>query len=92
MRNCNCNCNNNPCNYQNYNSNIYANNYTGSPAFPNNYLYGHAYTPVQNMNKTYTPEVGLQNGTIFPELVSPYCPGQSIDFINYLRNGGTRYE
>ena len=85
MRNCNCNMNNN-------NSNIYANTFNQSSAFPTNYLYGHAYTPVQTMNKTYTPEVGLQNGSIFPELVSPYVPGQSIDFINYLRNGGQRYE
>ncbi len=87
MRNCNCNCNMN-----NENSNIYANTFTQSNAFPTNYLYGHAYTPVQTMNKTYTPEVGLQNGTIFPELVSPYVPGQSMDFINYLRNGGRDYE
>lgn len=56
--------------------------------FPDNYLYGYAYTPVQTMNETYNPNVGLQNGTIFPELVSPYYPGQSMDFINYLRNGG----
>lgn len=56
--------------------------------FPENYLYGYAYTPNQCMERTFTPESGLQNGTIFPELVSPYSPGQSIDFIEYLRNGG----
>ncbi len=83
-----CNCRNNNSNTNN-NSNIYANicNSSNEP-FPSNYLYGHAYTPNQIMNKTFTPEVGLENGTIFPELVSPYYPGQSIDFINYLRNGG----
>lgn len=58
------------------------------PTFPSNYLYGHAYTPVQTLNETFNPQLGLQNGTIFPELVSPYYPGQSMDFINYLRNGG----
>lgn len=56
--------------------------------FPENYLYGYAYTPNQCMNRTFTPEAGLQNGTIFPELVSPYSPGQSIDFIEFLRSGG----
>ena len=29
---------------------------------------------------------GLKNGTIFPELVSPYEPCQSMQFINYLKN------
>ena len=56
--------------------------------FPANYLYGHAYTPNQFLNKTFTPEVGLKNGTIFPELVSPYYPGQSMNFIEYLKHGG----
>ena len=86
------------CNYnsrQHYNTNI-SNNYSNtcntntSSAFPTNYLYGHAYTPIQTLNQTFTPQVGLQNGTIFPELVSPYSPGQSMDFINFLRNGGTQ--
>lgn len=85
---CNCGCNNS--NTNGCNSSIYANicNSSNNKPFPSNYLYGHAYTPNQIMNKTFTPEVGLENGTIFPELVSPYYPGQSIDFINYLRNGG----
>lgn len=61
---------------------------TPQQAFPDNYLYGYAYTPVQTINETFSPRVGLQNGTIFPELVSSYSPGQSMDFINYLRNGG----
>lgn len=57
-------------------------------AFPTNYLYGHAYTPNFIMNKTFTPEIGLRNGTVFPELVSQYYPGQSMDFIEYLKSGG----
>ena len=66
----------NSCNNNNYN------------VFPTNYLYGHAYTPNQVMNKTFAPEIGLRNGTIFPELVSSYSPGQSMDFIEFLKRGG----
>ena len=92
----NCNSNNN-CRCRNYITNnvnsCHCNRYTNeafsnSNAFPDNYLYGYAYTPNFNMERTFTPECGLENGTIFPELVSPYSPGQSIDFIEYLRNGG----
>lgn len=54
-------------------------------AFPTNWMYGHSYVPHQKMNQVYTPEIGLKMGTIFPELVSPYCPGQSMDVINYLK-------
>ena len=97
MRNCGCNndystmemrnSNNQKNNladlYMDYNSNN--NYYNNNNVFPNNYLFGHAYTPNQIMRKTFSHEVGLKHGTIFPELVSPYCPGQSMDFINYLR-------
>lgn len=65
---------------------------TRQQTFPDNYLYGYAYTPNQMINETFNPRVGLQNGTIFPELLSPYCPGQSMDFINSLRNGGCNNE
>ena len=82
-RNCNTNTSNS-CACNMYTTNTSQNN----AVFPENYLYGHAYTPNQCMGTTFTPEIGLQNGTIFPELVSPYSPGQSIDFIEYLRNGG----
>lgn len=57
-------------------------------AFPRNYMYGYAYTPVQNIKETYNPCNGLANGTLFPELVSPYEPDDSIEFINYLKNQG----
>lgn len=84
--NCECrNCNTNSSNT--CNCNMYTSQQNNN-AFPENYLYGYAYTPNQCMGTTFTPENGLQNGTIFPELVSPYSPGQSIDFIEYLRNGG----
>ena len=57
--------------------------------FPTNYMYGQSYVPIQRMNKTFTPEVGLRMGTIFPELVSPYMPGQSMAEIEYIRNTNT---
>ena len=80
-----CRCRNNS---NNCGCNMYENVTSQNNVFPENYLYGHSYTPNQCMNRTFTPEVGLENGTIFPELVSPYYPGQSIDFIDFLRNGG----
>ena len=46
--------------------------------FPTNPMFGQSYVPIQTMNKTFTPCVGLKMGTIFPELVSPYVPCQSI--------------
>ena len=83
-RNCNNNSSSNTCGCNRYANETSENTNT----FPENYLYGNAYTPNFCMGKTFTPECGLANGTIFPELVSPYSPGQSIDFIEYLRNGG----
>ena len=53
--------------------------------FPSNPMLGQSYVPRQILNKTFTPEVGLRMGTIFPELVSPYMPCQSIDEIEYIR-------
>ncbi|MBR5236730.1 MAG: spore coat associated protein CotJA [Clostridia bacterium] len=32
---------------------------------------GYAYVPVQHFGKTYSPEEGLERGTIFPELDLP---------------------
>ena len=79
--------NNSNCCYMNANTN----NNCSNP-FPDNFLYGHAYTPTQNLRDTFDPQTGLDNGSMFPELVSPYYPGQSMDFIEYLkttgRNGG----
>lgn len=53
--------------------------------FPENPMYGQSYVPIQVMNQVFKPAVGLKNGTIFPELVSPYCPNQSIEEIEYIR-------
>lgn len=54
--------------------------------FPTNYMYGQSYVPIQQMDSTFKPDVGLKMGTLFPELVSPYEPGQSMMEISYLRN------
>lgn len=53
--------------------------------FPMNPMYGQSYVPWQTMGKTFTPEAGLNMGTIYPELVRPYRPCQSMEEINYLR-------
>lgn len=53
--------------------------------FPENYMYGQSYVPIQTMDKTFKAEVGLKMGTIFPELVSPYAPGQNLEEMNYLK-------
>ena len=55
------------------------------PAFPVNYMYGQSYVPIQYIDKTFRPEVGLNMGSIFPELIVPYEPGQSMEEINYLQ-------
>lgn len=54
--------------------------------FPENPMFGQSYVPIQTMNQTFIPSVGLKMGTIFPELVSPYMPGQSQREIEYIRN------
>ncbi len=53
--------------------------------FPNNPMFGQSYVPKQILNTTFTPAVGLKMGTIFPELVSPYMPGQSMEEIEFLK-------
>lgn len=53
--------------------------------FPENPMLAQSYVPIQYLDKTFTPCCGLKNGTIFPELVSPYRPGQSMEEIEYLK-------
>jgi len=53
--------------------------------FPSNPMFGQSYVPIQYMKKTFEPEVGLKMGTIFPELVSPYAPCQSIEEIAFIK-------
>ena len=54
-------------------------------SFPTNPMYGQSYVPIQVMDRTFKPAVGLKHGTIFPELVSPYCPNQSIEEIEFIK-------
>lgn len=56
-----------------------------------NLMYGHAYVKDQVMEKTFPIDEALWKGTVFPELFSPYSPGDSLRQIEYLRdyrNGG----
>lgn len=59
--------------------------FTDQNVFPTNYMYGQSYVPIQYIDKTFKPDVGLRMGTIFPELVSPYDPGDSMRENRYLR-------
>ena len=57
--------------------------------FPENPMLAQSYVPIQYMDETFKPCVGLKHGTIFPELVSPYQPGDSMREIEFLRNSNT---
>ena len=57
--------------------------------FPKNAEYGQSYVPIQTIKRVFEPSSGLKNGTIFPELVSPYCPGDSMKEIKYLEASNT---
>ena len=67
-------CNNVPSNDEMYNNNCSCGFDEDDTGFPSNPMYAQSYVPFQVMNNTYVPCKGLENGTIFPELVSPYCP------------------
>lgn len=54
--------------------------------FPDNPMLAQSYVPIQYMNKTFRPEVGLKMGTIFPELVSPYMPCQSMEQQRFIES------
>lgn len=56
----------------------------GNNPFPENPMLAQSYVPIQYMDKTFIPEVGLKMGTIFPELVSPYAPNQSLEEIAFI--------
>ena len=84
----NMNTNMNTCNSNNMMQNIdmCECGFDDDSPFPENYMYGQSYVPIQKMNTTFKPDVGLKMGTIFPELVSPYTAGQSLEKINFLRD------
>lgn len=56
--------------------------------FPKNAMFGHCYVMDQTLRKTFSPEEALRKGTIFPELFSPYSPGDSMKEIEFLKNYG----
>lgn len=100
FRNCNSCSNNTEQNqdlvFENDNIPIYNNNiqscncgFNTNSVFPQNWMYAHSYVVNQRLNQIYTPEMGLKMGTIFPELVSPYCPNQSSEEISFLRSSNT---
>lgn len=43
------------------------------PALPDDASVTMAYIPLQESLKTYSPEQGLENGTIFPVLNKEFC-------------------
>lgn len=77
-------CNEVPNNINNYNNNCSCGFDEEEDVFPENPMFGQSYVPFQTMNETYMPCSGLEKGTIFPELVSEYCPGQSMEEIQYI--------
>lgn len=84
--NCKCTNNNESNNSYNCNSNACECGFdTEESLFPENPMFGQSYVPIQRMNKTFVPCVGLKMGTIFPELVSPYSPCQSIEENAFIR-------
>ena len=60
--------------------------------FPANPMFGQSYVPIQTMNQTFTPSVGLKMGTIFPELVNPYSPCQSLEENAFIEATNTIWE
>ena len=58
---------------------------TVMPVLPENPMLAQSYVPYQYMDKTFRPCFGLKMGTIFPELVSPYEPGQSMAEIDFIK-------
>lgn len=57
--------------------------------FPENPMLAQSYVPIQYMDRTFRPCVGLKMGTLFPELVSPYVPCQSMEEIRFIENANT---
>lgn len=92
MCRCNMNNSNDNCNMNNINTirimpeeNMCECGFEDNSPFPENYMFGQSYVPIQRMTTTFKSDVGLRMGTIFPELVSPYTPGQSLEENNFLR-------
>lgn len=54
------------------------------PVCPGNPQLANSYVPYQYATDTFCPKESLNNGTTFPELVSPYVQNQSQCIIEYL--------
>lgn len=57
----------------------------GESVFPQNPMLAQSYVPIQTMDKTFVPSIGFRMGTIFPELVSPYSPCQSVEENAFIK-------
>ena len=55
-------------------------------AFPSNYVLGQSYVPIEQLDKTFMPCVGLKKGTLFPELEFNYEPNQSIEENAFIKD------
>ena len=44
------------------------------PFMPKMPMYAHAYVPMQQPEKVFSPEEALRCGTLYPSLVMPYDP------------------
>lgn len=73
-RTCECSCRN------------YHNKYKKVDTMPIVPQLANAYVPYQDANEMFCPGDSLENGTAFPELVSPYHKNQSQEIISYLKN------
>ena len=52
--------------------------YLEDNGLPLNPILAQAYVQIQRMGKTFIPSAALKMGTVFPELVRPYVPNQSM--------------
>ena len=65
------------------------NNFCRVPSFmPSDPMLANSYVPYQMIEDIYTPETALNEGTIFPELVSPYSSGESYMTLMELYSEG----
>ena len=73
-----------------FNNNGFDDDFANSNYAMPNMRYGRSYVLPQTLRSVYSPAEGLNNGTMFPELVSMYYPNQSLAEMNYLRNYNER--
>lgn len=59
------------------------------PVCPANPKLANSYVPYQYIEDTLCPKESLENGTTFPELISPYSQNQSQCMIQYLSQSET---